>query len=276
MSTRALLLALPLVLAPAAVAQTDAFHLMQIELIVGGVNGDPSKQIIQLRQRFAFQNFVAGHSVYAYDASGANRITLVTFPGNVPNGDDGDRILIASPGWTPPVEPDFVMSAPIPAAYLAAGRVTFGNEFETLWSLAYGGSSYTGATTGGITNDADGEFGPPWAGPLPTDSRGLLFQGPASALSTSNNLDYALTPGPATITNNARASAALPGGPAPCYANCDGSTVAPVLNVGDFTCFLQRFAAGESYANCDASTVAPVLNVGDFTCFLQRFAAGCP
>jgi hypothetical protein len=66
------------------------------------------------------------------------------------------------------------------------------------------------------------------------------------------------------------------GGTGGCYANCDQSTVAPILNVGDFTCFLQRFAAGESYANCDNSTVAPVLNVGDFTCFLQRFAAGCP
>jgi probable HAF family extracellular repeat protein len=61
-----------------------------------------------------------------------------------------------------------------------------------------------------------------------------------------------------------------------CYPNCDGSSAAPVLNVGDFTCFLQRFAAGDSYANCDASTAPPVLNVGDFTCFLQRFAAGCP
>jgi hypothetical protein len=61
-----------------------------------------------------------------------------------------------------------------------------------------------------------------------------------------------------------------------CYANCDNSTQPPVLNVGDFTCFLQRFAAGDSYANCDNSTQPPVLNVGDFTCFLQRFAAGCP
>jgi hypothetical protein len=61
-----------------------------------------------------------------------------------------------------------------------------------------------------------------------------------------------------------------------CYANCDQSTALPVLNVGDFTCFLQRFAAGDSYANCDSSTILPVLNVGDFTCFLQRFAAGCP
>jgi hypothetical protein len=61
-----------------------------------------------------------------------------------------------------------------------------------------------------------------------------------------------------------------------CYANCDASTAAPVLNVADFTCFLQKFSAGDTYANCDASTASPVLNVADFTCFLQKFSAGCP
>jgi hypothetical protein len=61
-----------------------------------------------------------------------------------------------------------------------------------------------------------------------------------------------------------------------CYANCDGSTEPPVLNVADFSCFLSRFAAGDPWANCDGSTVPPVLNVSDFTCFLQQFAAGCP
>jgi hypothetical protein len=60
-----------------------------------------------------------------------------------------------------------------------------------------------------------------------------------------------------------------------CYANCDGSTVAPILNVLDFNCFLNRYAAGDSYANCDGSTVAPALNVLDFNCFLNRYAAGC-
>jgi hypothetical protein len=60
-----------------------------------------------------------------------------------------------------------------------------------------------------------------------------------------------------------------------CYANCDASTTSPTLNVGDFTCFLQRYAASDPYANCDGSTTAPVLNVGDFTCFLQRYAQGC-
>jgi hypothetical protein len=61
-----------------------------------------------------------------------------------------------------------------------------------------------------------------------------------------------------------------------CYANCDGSTAAPVLNIQDFSCFLNRFQAGETYANCDGSTAAPVLNVLDFTCFINAFGAGCP
>jgi 6-phosphogluconolactonase (cycloisomerase 2 family) len=70
-----------------------------------------------------------------------------------------------------------------------------------------------------------------------------------------------------------------------CYANCDGSTVSPILNVDDFTCFINEFSAAQSlppeqqqahYANCDGSTQVPVLNVDDFTCFINSFAAGCP
>jgi len=61
-----------------------------------------------------------------------------------------------------------------------------------------------------------------------------------------------------------------------CYANCDLGTTAPVLNVSDFTCFLQKYASGDAYANCDRSDVTPALNLSDFTCFLQKYAAGCP
>jgi trimeric autotransporter adhesin len=70
-----------------------------------------------------------------------------------------------------------------------------------------------------------------------------------------------------------------------CYANCDNSTIPPILNVEDFTCFINEFAAAQNlphqqqlthYANCDQSTTPPVLNVEDFTCFINRFAAGCP
>jgi hypothetical protein len=61
--------------------------------------------------------------------------------------------------------------------------------------------------------------------------------------------------------------------PLACAADCD---VSGSLNVNDFACFLNAFAAMDPYANCDASTTPPVLNVNDFACFLNLFAAGCP
>jgi hypothetical protein len=70
----------------------------------------------------------------------------------------------------------------------------------------------------------------------------------------------------------------------PCYPNCDASPTPPILNVEDFTCFINEFAAATQlphqqqlthYANCDQSTTAPVLNVEDFTCFINKFAQGC-
>ncbi len=67
----------------------------------------------------------------------------------------------------------------------------------------------------------------------------------------------------------------LQSGPS-CYANCDGSTAAPLLNINDFACFLQKFVENAPYANCDGSTSPPVLNVNDFQCFLSAFVAGCP
>jgi hypothetical protein len=70
-----------------------------------------------------------------------------------------------------------------------------------------------------------------------------------------------------------------------CYPNCDDSSAPPLLNVDDFTCFINTFAVAQTlphaqqvghYANCDGSTTAPVLNIDDFTCFINAFAAGCP
>ncbi len=60
-----------------------------------------------------------------------------------------------------------------------------------------------------------------------------------------------------------------------CYANCDGSTVQPVLTANDFQCFINAYAAGASTANCDGSTVQPVLTANDFQCFINKYAAGC-
>jgi hypothetical protein len=96
--------------------------------------------------------------------------------------------------------------------------------------------------------------GPNSTFPLPTDVR--LFAGSTNDVTAWDNLAVAPF--------------------VSCYANCDASTQAPVLNVQDFTCFLQKYASNDPYANCDGSTQAPVLNVQDFTCFLQKYASGCP
>ncbi|MFN0132966.1 MAG: GC-type dockerin domain-anchored protein [Phycisphaerales bacterium] len=77
-------------------------------------------------------------------------------------------------------------------------------------------------------------------------------------------------------TMNAGAAYVIPLAACACEANCDASTGVPVLNVADFICYLNRFAAGDAYANCDGSTTPPTLNVADFICYQNKFAAGCP
>jgi outer membrane protein assembly factor BamB len=62
-----------------------------------------------------------------------------------------------------------------------------------------------------------------------------------------------------------------------CYADCDQSTGAGVLDVFDFLCFQNSFVAGEPYAcDCDTSTGNRVCDVFDFLCFQDAFVAGCP
>jgi len=187
------------------------FHEMQIEQVIGGVNGDTTAQAIQLRMRFAGQTQVQNAKVVVYDATGSNAITLIQPPTSVSNGVAGDRILLVSSNFvnntSPTTVPDFYLTNLIPASYLAAGRLTWEISGGTiLWSISWGGTNYTGPNTGSTINDSDGNFGPPFPGPLPsTSTSALLFTNTADALSLSNIVDYIVTPGAATFTNNARA-----------------------------------------------------------------------
>jgi hypothetical protein len=195
-----------------------SFHLMQIEQVIGGVNGDTTAQAIQLRMRSIGQDLVAGTTIVAVDAAGNNPVTILTLPSTVGSGSAGDRILITTASFAnyeaTPIAADFTMTNPIPASYLAAGRVSYQKPTyqagAALWSVSWGGVSYTGPNTGTIDNDADGNFAPPFAGPLPSTSTvALLFSGAASAPSTNNAADYSVTTGTATFTNNAGASTTL-------------------------------------------------------------------
>ena len=55
-----------------------------------------------------------------------------------------------------------------------------------------------------------------------------------------------------------------------CYPDCDRSGG---LDINDFVCFINKYAALDPYANC---TVDAVIDINDFACFVGKFAQGCP
>ena len=250
-------------------------HLMQIEQVIAGVEGDTGAQAIQLRMRFAGQNITAGTSLKAYDAQGTHPVELIQILVNVPNNAAGSRILLATSSFashlSPSITPDFILTNPIPASYLAAGSITFDDGFSVLWRLSWGGLSYTGPNTGSTINDADGNFGI-WPGALPSGGiDALQFQGPASAPSTTNAANYSLTSGGAVFTNNANSSGTVQSsGPLPCPADCsngDGS-----VNVTDLLALLAAWGQGGSA--CDIAGDRSV-NVTDLLALLAAWVP-CP
>ena len=204
----ALSLFLMLVLAPPALA---SFHFMQVEQVIGGVDGDVTAQAVQLRMRAANQNLVSNARLRAWDAAGLNPVLLLDMASNVTGSAAGARVLLATPAFTAKVQalfpafaPDFTLANPIPASYLAAGRLTFEQDTGTIyWSLAWGGAGYTGSHTGNAANDTNGNFGPAFGAALPSANRqALQFPGTAGAASTTNLADYAITAGAATVVKN--------------------------------------------------------------------------
>ena len=200
------------------------FHLMQVEQIIGGMLGDPTAQAIQLRMRAAGQNIVSEARVRVWDAAGENPVTVMNMGTNVGASASGSRVLLASPAFTtamremaPSFAPDFTMTSPIPAGYLAAGRLTFeGDDGIIYWSVSWGGSAYTGPQTGSTVNDANGNFGPAFPQALTSFGRqGILFQGSTSAFSVTNAADYALTSSTASVVRNDGTSFVINNDPAP-------------------------------------------------------------
>ncbi len=228
------------------------FDLMQIEQVIGGVNGDTSAQAIQLRMRQGFQCLVSEARLRVHDAAGQNPILLIDITTDVSGCNIGDRVLITSAGFADfldnPIAADFTLTNLIPESYLAAGSLTFEDDFGTIyWRLSWGGDNYTGPNDGSLINDDDGDFGPPWPGVLPSDGlQALQFQGAATAPSTSNENDYNLTEGAAVFTNNNGDSATVTR-PAECPWDCvndDG-----VIGIDEFLAVLGSW--GQVGVPCD-------------------------
>jgi len=66
-----------------------SFHLMQIEKVIGGINGDAAAQAIQLRMRSAFQNQVQRSRLVVRNAAGENPIVVIDMSSSVSNGSGG-------------------------------------------------------------------------------------------------------------------------------------------------------------------------------------------
>ena len=116
-------------LVPVAVAamvtwRADAtFDLMQIEQVIGGVNGDVSAQAIQLRMRAPFQCFLQPARLWVHDAAGVNPILLFDFSVCPPlqcvaGCNAGDRVLLTSANFSDfldtPIAADFILTNLIP------------------------------------------------------------------------------------------------------------------------------------------------------------------
>ncbi|MCK6485201.1 MAG: hypothetical protein HUU22_05515 [Phycisphaerae bacterium] len=265
-------------------------HLMQIEQVIGGVNGDMTAQAIQLRMRASSQQIQLNMArLVVRDAAGLNPIILYDFTtadNGLPNGATGDRILVCSANFvnytSPGVGADFIMTNLIPPSYMAAGTLTFENDTGSppasiLWRISWGGSAYTGPTTGSTFNDADGNFGPALLFAMPTGGlQAIRFTGSATAPSTTNQANYVLTTGTVTWTNNARVGHTLRNATCGCAGDVnrdgfvDGGDVAEMLrcrasgHAGAFDCACADFNANGSFDATDVSQfVDELLGVGD-------------
>ncbi len=241
--------------------------------------------------------FALAQAIDAAAASGAAVINMSvgsTVPSQavldaVENALSMDVLLVAATGNRDRQDPPFYPAAYPGVLAVAAtdaldAKAPF-SDFGSYVGIAAPGVGIVGPLPGGLYGQGSGtSLSAPWV-----SGAAALLRSYAPALSAAQLADtLTLTSTDVTAQNPSltgllgagRAHAGDALGAIPplitCYANCDGSTAAPALNVADFTCFLQQFASGSVLANCDGSSSIPQLNVADFSCFLQRFAGGCP
>lgn len=260
-----------------ASAASASFHLMQVEQITLALNGDTSVQAVQLRMRSAFQNQMQFGRLVVRDAAGFNPIIIHDFGTTVPNSASGSRILVASNGFLsktiPPTVRDFPMTNLVPASHITAGKIAFEQDNGTvLWSVAWGGSSYTGTNVGATTNDTDGNFGAAILGAFPTaGTSALRFTGTATALSTTNQAQYTTVTSNVTFVNNAGTSFVLTlPPPPPCFAdyNQDGG-----IDGSDVEAFFDDWSEGLEDADTNLDGGVDGLDVETF--FEQWSNGGC-
>jgi hypothetical protein len=121
-----------------ASAESQAFHLVEINKILVGFNSNMAIQAVELKLINPGENFVQGLSIAAYDSTDAGLpANLGTFAANVPNAAAGDRILCATAAFASAfsITPDLVIT---PGLRMSTGQVAFETPGCRVNSVAYG------------------------------------------------------------------------------------------------------------------------------------------
>jgi cysteine-rich repeat protein len=127
--------------ASAAFSAQASFHLMKVVEVFPGTAASPSAQYVVIQMFATGENFVGGHAITVFD-SADTLVGTFTFAGNVANGSNQSKILIATSQAQAffGVTADLTMTA---ALISAGGKVCWAG---TLDCVAWG--AYTGGTAG--------------------------------------------------------------------------------------------------------------------------------
>jgi cysteine-rich repeat protein len=194
---------LALLLATVFVPASATFHFMKIVELFPGTPAAPAAHYVVLQMYASGQQFVGGHQLTVHDAAG-QAIETLTFPGDLSNGANQARILIATQQAQDffGVAADLTMSASL---LRAGGKVCFA---ETVDCVAWGG--YAGSAAG---------VGTPFNRPAGLQSgraavRRLDRAGAATTLDAGDDTDNCATDfvfGTPAPRNNAGALGTVPG-----------------------------------------------------------------
>ena len=183
------------------------FHLVKVVELFPGTAVSPNAQYVNLQMYASGQQFVGGHALAIFDRTGA-LIGTVTFPGNLNNGANQAKILIATSQAQTffGVSADLVMARP--AVLAAGGKACWAGTIDCVsWGNYIGSSTGVGtpfnASGGGLvfgraakrrldiagsttvldaaddTNNSSNDFRAS-ATPTPRNNAGVLGHAPAS------------------------------------------------------------------------------------------------
>lgn len=143
---------------------TATFHLVEINKVMAGYEGDATVQAVELRMLAAGENFVNTASIKVYDAGGNPVSILGTFAADLPSAGSvaGAKILCATNAFATRfgITPDLVIAPGIPET---TGQVSFEKSICFVNAVAYGA----------VTTFKNGASAAP---PLPTSGAPVLVR----------------------------------------------------------------------------------------------------